>query len=149
MRAPREALLKAVVDRFGWIDLLVNNAGVAPAERRDLLEATEESFDRLIRINLRGPFFLTQAVANFWLAGLASSWRARAAQDYYYLIDFGIYGEHQSRRLLHEQGRPLHDDAALCRAPGGGGNWRLRDSPGDYRHGHDGASEGEIRSPDC
>ena len=67
----REALLKAAIQHFGWIDLLVNNAGVAPVERNDLLEATEESFDRLIRINLRGPYFLTQAVANFWLAGLA------------------------------------------------------------------------------
>src|SRR5208283_4981075 len=67
----REQLLKAVIDRFGWVDLLVNNAGVAPVERRDLLEATEQSFDRLIGINLRGPFFLTQAVANFWLAGMA------------------------------------------------------------------------------
>jgi NAD(P)-dependent dehydrogenase (short-subunit alcohol dehydrogenase family) len=72
----RERLLKAVIDRFGWMDLLVNNAGVAPAERKDLLEATEVSFDRLININLRGPFFLTQAVANFWLAGLAEH-RAR------------------------------------------------------------------------
>ncbi len=67
----RERLLKAVINRFEWIDLLVNNAGVAPTERRDLLEATEESFDRLISINLRGPFFLTQAVTNFWLGGLA------------------------------------------------------------------------------
>jgi NAD(P)-dependent dehydrogenase (short-subunit alcohol dehydrogenase family) len=67
----REQLLNAVKNRFGWIDLLVNNAGVAPSERKDLLEATEESFDRLISINLRGPFFLTQAVANFWLAALA------------------------------------------------------------------------------
>jgi NAD(P)-dependent dehydrogenase (short-subunit alcohol dehydrogenase family) len=67
----REQLLKAVIDRFGWIDLLVNNAGVGPAERKDLLEATEQSFDRVIGINLRGPFFLTQAVANFWLGGLA------------------------------------------------------------------------------
>jgi 3-oxoacyl-[acyl-carrier protein] reductase len=67
----RERLLEAVIDDFGWIDLLVNNAGVAPAERKDLLEATEESFDRLIAINLRGPFFLTQAVANLWLAELA------------------------------------------------------------------------------
>ncbi len=67
----REQLLKAVIGRFGWIDLLVNNAGVAPVERKDLLEATEESFDRLISINLRGPFFLTQAVANLWLAGRA------------------------------------------------------------------------------
>jgi 3-oxoacyl-[acyl-carrier protein] reductase len=64
----RDQLLKAVIHRFGWIDLLVNNAGVAPSERRDLLQATEESFDRVMSINLRGPFFLTQAVANFWLA---------------------------------------------------------------------------------
>lgn len=66
----RRQLLDAVVARFGWVDLLVNNAGVAPTERKDLLEATEESFDRLIAINLRGPYFLTQAVANFWLGGL-------------------------------------------------------------------------------
>ncbi len=66
----RRHLLDAVVARFGWIDLLVNNAGVAPTERKDLLEASEESFDRLIAINLRGPYFLTQAVANLWLGGL-------------------------------------------------------------------------------
>jgi NAD(P)-dependent dehydrogenase (short-subunit alcohol dehydrogenase family) len=67
----RGQLLKTVVERFAWVDLLVNNAGVAPTERKDLLEATEESFDRLMSINLRGPFFLTQAMARFWLAGLA------------------------------------------------------------------------------
>jgi 3-oxoacyl-[acyl-carrier protein] reductase len=68
LASAREELLKAVTGRFGWIDLLVNNAGVAPNVRGDLLEATEESFDRLIRINLRGPYFLTQAVAKLWLA---------------------------------------------------------------------------------
>ncbi len=66
----RAGLLKAVQERFGWIDLLVNNAGVAPTLRVDLLEAGEESFDRLMNINVRGPFFLTQAVANFWIGGL-------------------------------------------------------------------------------
>ena len=66
----RAGLLKAVLERFAWIDLLVNNAGVAPTARVDLLEASEESFDRIMNINLRGPYFLTQAVANFWLAGL-------------------------------------------------------------------------------
>lgn len=48
---------------FGAIDVLVNNAGVAPLERLDILDTTEESFDRLMNINLRGPFFLTQDVA--------------------------------------------------------------------------------------
>jgi NAD(P)-dependent dehydrogenase (short-subunit alcohol dehydrogenase family) len=69
----RELMLAAVIRRLGGVDLLVNNAGVAPAERRDLLDSTEESFDRLIGINLRGPFFLTQAVAKFWLRGRAEN----------------------------------------------------------------------------
>lgn len=59
----RERLVKETVDRFGRIDLLVNNAGVAPKVRADLLDAGEESFDRLFAINLKGPFFLTQAIA--------------------------------------------------------------------------------------
>lgn len=66
----RARLLEAVKERFAWIDLLVNNAAVAPTVRTDMLQATEESFDRLIDINLRGPYFLTQAVANFWIGGL-------------------------------------------------------------------------------
>ncbi|HUE82902.1 MAG TPA: 3-ketoacyl-ACP reductase [Pyrinomonadaceae bacterium] len=59
----REQLLKEVIDRYGRIDMLVNNAGVAPNVRDDLLEAGEESFDRLINTNLKGPYFLTQRVA--------------------------------------------------------------------------------------
>jgi NAD(P)-dependent dehydrogenase (short-subunit alcohol dehydrogenase family) len=60
-------LLDAVRQRFGRLDLLVNNAGVAPKERKDLLEASTESFDRLIRTNLRGPYFLTQAAARWMI----------------------------------------------------------------------------------
>jgi NAD(P)-dependent dehydrogenase (short-subunit alcohol dehydrogenase family) len=62
-----ERLVSAVRERFGRLDALVNNAGVAPRERKDILEATRESFDRLIRVNLRGPYFLTQAVARYLL----------------------------------------------------------------------------------
>jgi 3-oxoacyl-[acyl-carrier protein] reductase len=61
--ADRARLAAETIQRFGRIDLLVNNAGVAPNVRADLLEAGEESFDRLYAINLKGPYFLTQLVA--------------------------------------------------------------------------------------
>jgi 3-oxoacyl-[acyl-carrier protein] reductase len=61
--ADRKRLAEESWKAFGRIDVLVNNAGVAPAVRADLLEATEESFDRLVNINLKGPYFLTQLVA--------------------------------------------------------------------------------------
>jgi 3-oxoacyl-[acyl-carrier protein] reductase len=61
----RQAMIDAVRDRFGRLDVLVNNAGVAPDVRADILEATEESFDRLIAINLKGPYFLTQLAARW------------------------------------------------------------------------------------
>ena len=62
-REDRTALLAFARDRFEKLDLLVNNAGMAPRERRDLLDATEESFDELIATNLKGPHFLTQQAA--------------------------------------------------------------------------------------
>ena len=56
-------LLKTSLETFGRIDLWGHNAGVAPAQRLDLLETTSESWDRVLGVNLRGPFFLTQSVA--------------------------------------------------------------------------------------
>ena len=64
-RADREALLAFARERFESLDLLVNNAGMAPRERRDLLEATEESFDEVLATNLKGPHFLTQQAARW------------------------------------------------------------------------------------
>lgn len=60
--ASHEAVVQQAIERFGGIDVLVNNAGVAPLVRADILECSPESYDRLMDINLRGPFFLTQAV---------------------------------------------------------------------------------------
>lgn len=65
-------LLAAVRGEFGRLDLLVNNAGIAPEKRVDLLEATQESFDRLIKLNLKGPYFLSQAVARWMIEQKAS-----------------------------------------------------------------------------
>ncbi|MCC7174163.1 MAG: 3-ketoacyl-ACP reductase [Bryobacterales bacterium] len=63
----RAALLEFARERFGRLDLLVNCAGMAPRERRDILEATEESFDEVLATNLKGPYFLTQQAAR-WMA---------------------------------------------------------------------------------
>jgi len=59
----RAALIERAVEKFGGIHVLVNNAGVAPAVRCDLLDMTEESFDRVVGVNTKGAMFLTQAVA--------------------------------------------------------------------------------------
>jgi NAD(P)-dependent dehydrogenase (short-subunit alcohol dehydrogenase family) len=64
-RDERERLVAGVRSAFSRLHLLVNNAGVAPAVRADLLESGEDSFDRLLSINLKGPYFLTQAVARW------------------------------------------------------------------------------------
>jgi 3-oxoacyl-[acyl-carrier protein] reductase len=63
-----ERMLATVLEKFGQLDLLVNNAGVAPEQRLDILETTTASFDRVLSVNLRGTFFLTQRIAAHMIA---------------------------------------------------------------------------------
>ncbi len=60
----RRRLVEFTMDAFGRLDLLVNNAGIAPRSRADILEATPESYDEVLGTNLKGPYFLTQLAAN-------------------------------------------------------------------------------------
>lgn len=68
----RKDVTDRVISEFGRIDVLVNNAGVAPRVRNDILETTEDSFDFVVGINLKGTFFLTQRVANIMVSEVKS-----------------------------------------------------------------------------
>jgi NAD(P)-dependent dehydrogenase (short-subunit alcohol dehydrogenase family) len=73
----RNRLVETTKSKFGRCDMVVNNAGGAPLKRLDILEATEESFDRVIGVNLKGPYFLTQQVAN-WMVEQRREYPQRA-----------------------------------------------------------------------
>ncbi len=76
--ADRERLVGEALGALGRIDMLVNNAGAAPARRLDLLETSEESFDRIVAVNLKGAFFLTQRVARAMIGLIESGAIERA-----------------------------------------------------------------------
>ncbi len=63
----RTGLVRWMRERVGRLNVLVNNAGIGPRERKDILEATEESFERVLSVNLQGPYFLTQAAAKWMI----------------------------------------------------------------------------------
>jgi 3-oxoacyl-[acyl-carrier protein] reductase len=67
LTADRNRMWRQVLEHFGRLNLLVNNAGMAPRERRDILEATEESYQEVMDVNLKGPYFLTQKIAGYMI----------------------------------------------------------------------------------
>jgi NAD(P)-dependent dehydrogenase (short-subunit alcohol dehydrogenase family) len=75
--ADRDKLLAGIREKYGRLDVLVNNAGMAPRERRDILEAAEESYEEVMRVNLQGPYFLTQAAAR-WMVEEGKDGRQRS-----------------------------------------------------------------------
>jgi NAD(P)-dependent dehydrogenase (short-subunit alcohol dehydrogenase family) len=67
LQEDRIQLVEQTLSALGRIDVLVNNAGIGPRVRADLTETSLESFNHVLEVNLEGPFFLTQAVAKYWL----------------------------------------------------------------------------------
>jgi len=63
----RQSLINKVKDHFGCLNILVNNAGMAPRKRMDILDTTEESFDEVLKVNLHGPYFLSQGCARWMI----------------------------------------------------------------------------------
>ena len=73
----QKEVVSNILERYGRIDVLVNNAGVAPLQRNDLLDMTEESYDRVMNINLKGPVFFAQKIAKemIWLKPQINNYR--------------------------------------------------------------------------
>jgi NAD(P)-dependent dehydrogenase (short-subunit alcohol dehydrogenase family) len=67
VKEDRQAMLDKILSHFGSVNVLVNNAGIAPRERADILQAKEEIWDEVMEINLKGPYFLTQLFANYFV----------------------------------------------------------------------------------
>ena len=76
VKAQRDELIRSVLAAFGQLDALVNNAGIAPRQRVDVLDMSEESLDEVMAVNLRGPLLLSQALAKEWVQGKTSAGKA-------------------------------------------------------------------------
>ena len=88
--ADRARMIDTVRDRFGRLDLLVNNAGITSPGRADILEATEASFDTVVGVNLRGPYFLTQLAAKLMIASAPLDGLARAVLNVSSISAFAV-----------------------------------------------------------
>ncbi len=69
----REQIFAQTFEAFGHLDALVNNAGIAPRVRADIVDATEDVFDEVVGVNLKGPYFLSQLAVRYWLANPGKS----------------------------------------------------------------------------
>ena len=141
--AARARLLSAVRERFGRLNVLVNNAGVAPKVRADILEATEESFEWVMKVNLQGPYFLTQAAAR-WMIEQREHDAGLPGMHHQRFVRLGYGGVDQPRRVLHLQGRDRHGHATVGGAAGRIRHPGVRDPPGGDRDRHDPSGAGPV-----
>ncbi len=110
----RENLIESVSSKCGRLDVLVNNAGVAPASRMDLLETTQESYDRVLDTNLKGTFFMCQLAANAMIKMRAQKLHRLPAEDHQHRLHIVICFVCKPGRILYFQSRYFHGDQALC-----------------------------------
>ena len=106
---PGRQMLSEIKNKFDALNVLVNNAGVAPSVRADILDATEESYERVMKINLQGPYFLTQSVANMMIEQKKN--KSKNPMLYCkYFFDFIHHCFSRTRRILRLKSWNEYDD---------------------------------------
>ncbi len=140
----RQRLLSETVDTFGVPAALVNNAGRAPRVRADLLDATEDSFEEVVRTNLQGPYFLTQAVARAMIgAGMPKG--GRGGIVFITSVSSEMASPNRGEYCVSKAGLAMAAQV-VRHATGGQRHPGLRRSPRHHRHRHDLRREGRLRS---
>ena len=109
----RASVLQQTLSDFGRLDAVVNNAGMAPRVRADLTEASEASYDEVMSVNLKGPFFLSQIAAGHWLSHpdrILVGRRLQVGVHHFHLVRHRL---RQPRRVLPVQSRAGHGGATV------------------------------------
>jgi 3-oxoacyl-[acyl-carrier protein] reductase len=108
-KSDRKNIVNKLKSEFGRLNVLVNNAGVAPKKRLDPLKTTTESFDRLIRINLKGPYFLTQSIANWMVEQIKADDSFQASIVNIGSISATVVSENRGDYCISKAGLAMHN----------------------------------------
>ena len=111
--ADRQNIVDETIKEYGQIDLLVNNAGIGPRVRMDMLEISEESMNEVLAVNTIGPYFLTQLVSKKMIDLIHK--RKLNRENCEYWIDQRIYKQYQPGRVLYFKSSSGDEYPALCR----------------------------------
>ncbi len=145
--ATHASIVDAVYGAFGTLDCLVNNAGVSAQKRGDLLDLHPESFDRVVGVNLRGTFFLTQAAARRMVAEPRAPEAPARSIITISSINAWLVGPDRGEYCISKTGLTMMTQT-LRRAACPASDPHLRDPARHHRHRHDGGGQGKIRPPD-
>ena len=140
-------MLASIIETYGRLDLLVNNAGVAPEQRLDMLDTTADSYDRVLGINLRGPFFLTQKVARRMIDQLREKPGRKPAIVFVTSISAYVSSPSRAEYCVSKAGLSMTAAMFADRLAAHGINvYEVR--PGRHQDRHDRRGRGEIRQAD-
>ena len=142
-----DAIVQAIIGEYGRLDLFVSNAGIAPDQRRDVLDTTPESYDRVMGTNLRGAFFLAQKAARCLVACKRFVEDAHPRMVFIGSVSATTSSVNRAE-YLHLESRARHGGTGLRGPPRGRGHSGVRGAAGHHPHGHDSPGRRPLRRGD-